>query len=101
MKTHPANVKIHHERGDQARWLREVTSFISASFSDAPMIRPPTIAPGTEVKPPRISTGSALSAVKVSANCTPLRAPEHARHQRDETGDGPDKRPDVLQRDAD
>ena len=27
MKTHLANVKIHHERGDQARWLREVTSF--------------------------------------------------------------------------
>ena len=27
MKAHLANVKIHHERGDQARWLREVTSF--------------------------------------------------------------------------
>lgn len=27
MKTHLANVKIHHERGDQAKWLREVTSF--------------------------------------------------------------------------
>ncbi|MCA3566506.1 MAG: AAA family ATPase [Bradyrhizobium sp.] len=27
MKTHLANVKVHHERGDQAKWLREVTSF--------------------------------------------------------------------------
>lgn len=27
MKSHLANVKIHDERGDQAKWLREVTSF--------------------------------------------------------------------------
>ncbi|CDO38921.1 AAA family ATPase [Novosphingobium sp. KN65.2] len=27
MNSHLANVKIHHERGDQAKWLREVTSF--------------------------------------------------------------------------
>jgi energy-coupling factor transporter ATP-binding protein EcfA2 len=27
MKVHLRNVKIHHERGDQAKWLREVTSF--------------------------------------------------------------------------
>lgn len=27
MKAHLGNVKIHHERGDQAKWLREVTSF--------------------------------------------------------------------------
>lgn len=27
MKAHLANVRIHHERGDQAKWLREVTSF--------------------------------------------------------------------------
>jgi hypothetical protein len=27
MKAHLANVKIRHERGDQAKWLREVTSF--------------------------------------------------------------------------
>lgn len=27
MKTHLTNVKIHHDRGDQAKWLREVTSF--------------------------------------------------------------------------
>lgn len=27
MKAHLANVKIHHERGDQAKRLREVTSF--------------------------------------------------------------------------
>ena len=27
MTAHLANVKIHHERGDQANWLREVTSF--------------------------------------------------------------------------
>lgn len=26
LRTHLANVKIHHERGDQAKWLREVTS---------------------------------------------------------------------------
>ena len=39
------------------------------------MIRPPTIAPGTEVNPPRISTGSALSAMSERLNCTPLLAP--------------------------
>ena len=33
------------------------------------------MAPGTEVKPPRISTGSALSAISESENCTPLLAP--------------------------
>ncbi|VFU17786.1 AAA family ATPase [Methylocella tundrae] len=27
MKAHLANVKIHNERGDQTKWLREVTSF--------------------------------------------------------------------------
>nr|WP_309504533.1 AAA family ATPase [uncultured Roseovarius sp.] len=27
MKAHLANVKIHYERGDQAKWLRELTSF--------------------------------------------------------------------------
>jgi len=27
MKAHLANVKIHHERGDQAKWQWEVTSF--------------------------------------------------------------------------
>ncbi|MBR9817283.1 MAG: AAA family ATPase [Rhodospirillales bacterium] len=27
MKAHLANVRIHHDRGDQANWLREVTSF--------------------------------------------------------------------------
>ena len=42
------------------------------------MMSPPTIAPGTDSKPPRISTGSAFSATKVSANWTPLRAP-HSR----------------------
>ena len=35
------------------------------------------MAPGTEVKPPRISTGRAFSAVKVSAYCTPPRAPHN------------------------
>jgi len=27
MKSHLSNVKIHHERGDQAKWLREAISF--------------------------------------------------------------------------
>jgi hypothetical protein len=27
IRAHLANVKIHHERGDQAKWLRELTSF--------------------------------------------------------------------------
>src|SRR6266545_3925256 len=39
------------------------------------MMSPPTMAPGTEVKPPRISTGKALSAIKERLNCTPLLAP--------------------------
>ncbi len=33
------------------------------------------MAPAIDSNPPRISTGKAFSARKVSANCTPLRAP--------------------------
>ena len=33
------------------------------------------MAPGTEVKPPRMRTGSALSAISERLNCTPLLAP--------------------------
>ena len=40
-----------------------------------PMISPPTMAPGIEVKPPRISTGSAFSATISSAKETSERAP--------------------------
>ena len=47
----------------------------SASFSLAPTISPPTMAPVIESKPPMISTGSALSASKVRLNCTPSLAP--------------------------
>ena len=39
------------------------------------MISPPTMAPGIEVKPPRISTGSAFSAMICSAKDTSERAP--------------------------
>ena len=60
------------------------------------------IAPGTEVRPPRITTGSAFSATSDSENCTPeLAAPDDAGDQRDEAGDAPDDDPDAVQRDAD
>src|SRR5919108_1790673 len=39
------------------------------------MMRPPAMAPGTEVKPPRIRTGNAFSAISERLNCTPLLAP--------------------------
>ena len=39
------------------------------------MIRPPMIAPGIDVEPPRISTGSALSAASATENCTPSFEP--------------------------
>ena len=48
----------------------------SAIFSPTPMISPPMIAPGTDVKPPRITTGSARSAVSCSENCTPSLLPQ-------------------------
>ena len=74
----------------------------SESFSPAPMIRPPTMAPGTEVKPPRISTGSAFSAISEIENCTPSLAPQiDAGDQRHEAGDRPDDEPDRVERDAD
>src|ERR1700745_534768 len=47
----------------------------SATFSPTPTMRPPTMAPGTEVKPPRISTGSAFSAPSEIENCTPRLLP--------------------------
>jgi hypothetical protein len=34
------------------------------------------MAPGTEVKPPRITTGSAFSASTASENCTPSLLPQ-------------------------
>ena len=40
------------------------------------MMSPPTIAPGTEVRPPRITTGSARSATVTSENCTPIFEPQ-------------------------
>ena len=40
------------------------------------MISPPMIAPGTEVRPPRITTGSAFSATSDSENCTPSLLPQ-------------------------
>ncbi len=40
------------------------------------MIKPPMMAPGTEVRPPRITTGSARSATVVSENCTPSLEPQ-------------------------
>ena len=36
---------------------------------------PPTMAPGTDVSPPRMSTGNAFSAISDRLNCTPLFAP--------------------------
>ena len=40
------------------------------------MISPPMMAPGTEVKPPRITTGKARKATVVSENCTPSLLPQ-------------------------
>ena len=74
----------------------------SASFSPAPMISPPTIAPGIEVKPPRMSTGSALSATSESENCTPSLVP-HIIPATSATmpGHRPDHEPDLIERNAD
>ena len=49
--------------------------YTSRTFSDEPIISPPTIAPGIEEKPPIINTGSAFKARSTSANCTPALAP--------------------------
>ena len=40
------------------------------------MMSPPTIAPGTEVRPPSISTGNAFSATNAIENCTPSLEPQ-------------------------
>ena len=40
------------------------------------MISPPTMAPGTEVRPPRITSGRAFSATTDSENCTPSLLPQ-------------------------
>ena len=40
------------------------------------MISPPMIAPGIDVRPPRITTGSAFSATSDSENCTPSLLPQ-------------------------
>ena len=66
------------------------------------MIRPPTIAPGMDVKPPRISTGSALSAISESENCTPSLAP-HIMPATSATrpATAHTMKPDLVERDAD
>ena len=48
----------------------------SDSFSPTPITSPPMMAPGTEVRPPRITTGSAFSATCDSENCTPSLLPQ-------------------------
>ena len=48
----------------------------SESFSPTPMISPPMMAPGTLVRPPRMTTGSAFSATSDSENCTPSLLPQ-------------------------
>ena len=74
----------------------------SESFSPAPMIRPPTMAPGTEVKPPRISTGSAFSAISEIENCTPSLAPQiSAGRERHQARHRPHDQPDGVERNAD
>ena len=66
------------------------------------MISPPMIAPGTEVKPPMISTGSAFSASKVIENCTPSLVPHTvAGDQRHQARHQPDDEPDPVERNAD
>ena len=53
--------------------------------------------PTIEVKPPMISTGSALSTISDSENCTPTRAPQSKPgDQRDAAGHRPDDRPDAA-----
>src|SRR3954447_16016184 len=56
--------------------FKSAPTYTSASFSVAPTSSPATIVPPTEVKPPMISTGSALSTTSDSENCTPTRAPQ-------------------------
>ena len=60
------------------------------------------IAPGTEVKPPRISTGSAFSATSEMRELhAELAAPHDAGDQRHHARDRPDDDPDLVQRNAD
>ena len=40
------------------------------------MIKPPMMAPGTDVKPPKITTGKARKATVESENCTPSLEPQ-------------------------
>ena len=55
---------------------KNLPMYTSDSFSPTPMSSPPMMAPGTEVRPPRITTGSALSATSDSENCTPSLLPQ-------------------------
>ena len=45
------------------------------STSARAMIKPPMMAPGIEVKPPSIRTGSAFRAIRLRLNCTPDLVP--------------------------
>ena len=40
------------------------------------MIKPPMMAPGTEVRPPKITTGKARKATVANENCTPSLLPQ-------------------------
>ena len=60
------------------------------------------MAPGIDVKPPRIRTGSAFERQQGQRELhAELVAEDDAGHQRDHAGDRPHQQPDRVQRDAD
>ena len=60
------------------------------------------MAPGTEVKPPMMSTGKRLQRQEGDGELhAELGAPDGGRNQRDQAGDQPDHEPDPADGDAD
>ncbi|WP_245283745.1 AAA family ATPase [Bradyrhizobium sp. URHD0069] len=74
MRAHLTNVKIHYERGDQAKWLREVTSFQDQLRTTWERAVEDTVGPVLRRLSRKVdTTGLIKLTVLTEADCTEMR----------------------------
>lgn len=74
IRAHLANVKIHHERGDQAKWLREVRSFQDQLRTTWERAVEETVGPVLRRLSRKIDTTGLIKLTVLSeADCTEMR----------------------------
>ena len=74
MKTHLGNVKIHHARGDQAQWHREVTSFQDRLRTSWERAVEETVGPVLRRLSRKVETAGLIKlTILTEADCTAMR----------------------------